>query len=75
MEIFHKIKLSLYFKLTLIVIIWGVLINLSIFIYTRYSSDLKSPHMFPIIMDRLSEYMAKDIGYPPDTTKAKQFAE
>jgi signal transduction histidine kinase len=75
MRIFNRVKLSLYFKLTLIVIIWGVLINLSIFIYTRYSSDLKSPHMFPIIMDRLSEYMAKDIGYPPDTTKAKQFAE
>lgn len=69
-----KFKISLYFRLTLIVLVWGILINLSIFIYTRYSSDLKSPRMFPIIMDRLTMYMANDIGYPPDTVKAQQIA-
>lgn len=74
MKYFKNIRLSLYFKLMLIVIIWGILINLSIFIYTRYSADFKSPRMFPIIMDKLSEYMINDIGYPPDTAKALQLA-
>lgn len=74
MKYFKNVKLSLYFKLMLIVIIWGLMINISIFIYTRYSSDFKSPRMFPVIMEKLSLYMTKDIGYPPDTTKALQFA-
>src|SRR4051812_8400165 len=70
------IRRSILVKLLLILAVAGVLINLVVFWGLRYF--FSNPRMRPDVhasVERLANYLRKDIGDPPDITRAKALAE
>jgi signal transduction histidine kinase len=64
---------SIFLKLILIVIVFGALINLAIWAFLRFSIE-GHPRIVPRYIDRMSDYVIKDIGSPPDTLKARNLS-
>lgn len=66
----YRIFRSIFLKLILTVILFGALINLAIWAFLRFSIDYH-PRILPRYIDKMSDYVVKDIGSPPDTLKAR----
>jgi signal transduction histidine kinase len=66
---------SIFLKLILTVVLFGILINASIWVFFRYSSDVKPKGMARVYINKMMEYLVHDIGFPPDTMRAKTLAE
>lgn len=68
-----KIKFSIFFKLILLIIIFIILVNLLLGYFINFSLDrppgglLKKPPPPP----HFHEFIIKEIGFPPDTNKAR----
>lgn len=71
---FKKMHLSIFFKLILIVIATLVVMDFSILYVLRFTSDSKPRKIFPHYVRRLERLLVNDIGFPPDTLKAKDIA-
>jgi signal transduction histidine kinase len=72
---FKKFKLSIFFKLIIIVFITLAALDFSVLYVLRYASDTKPRRIFPHYVRRLERLLVSDIGYPPDTLKAKDIAQ
>lgn len=66
---------SVFFKLLLLVIVFGVFINLAVWFFLRFSTDVRPKKIFPNYIMKMNEYIVKDIGSPPDTIKARKICE
>lgn len=71
---FKKLRLSIFFKLIIIVIVTLTVMDLSILYVLRFTSDSKPRKIFPHYVRRLERLLVNDIGFPPDTLKAKDIA-
>jgi len=68
-----KIFRSIFPKLILIVIIFGAFINIAIWAFFRFSTE-GHPHLVPRYIKMMDDYVVQDLGYPPDTLKARQIS-
>jgi signal transduction histidine kinase len=68
-------KLSIFLKLILTVLVFGLLLNICVIIVFRLSTDDKPRKYLRDFMQRMEESIVKDIGIPPDVIKAKQICE
>jgi signal transduction histidine kinase len=66
---------SVFFKLLVLVVLFGILINLAVWVFLRFSSDVRPKKLFPNYIIKMNEYVVKDIGSPPDTIKANKICE
>ncbi|MFI5145395.1 MAG: sensor histidine kinase [Ignavibacteria bacterium] len=69
-----KIFRSIFPKLILIVIIFGAFINIAIWAFFRFSTE-GHPHLVPRYIKMMDDYVVQDLGYPPDTLKARQISD
>jgi signal transduction histidine kinase len=69
-----KIFRSIFPKLILIVIIFGAFINIAIWAFFHFSTEGR-PHLVPRYIKKMDEYVVQDIGYPPDTAKARDISD
>jgi signal transduction histidine kinase len=58
----------------LIVIIFGVLLNISIWSFFHFGSEPRGKFIPPLLL-KMNEYLVNDIGFPPDTVKADRLSE
>src|SRR5690349_4552265 len=69
-------KLSIFLKLVLTVLIFGLLLNVCVIIVFRLTTDDNKPRKY--LRDfarRMEKSIVYDIGIPPDTVKAKQICD
>jgi len=72
---FKKLRLSIFLKLVVIVFLTLAAMDLSVLYVLRFVSDTKPRRVFPHYVRKLERLLVNDIGYPPDTLKAKDVAE
>lgn len=72
---FKKLRLSIFLKLVVIVILTLAAMDLSVMYVLRFVSDSTPRRVFPHYVRRLERLLVNDIGYPPDTLKARDIAE
>ncbi len=70
-----KIKVSIFFKLIITVIITLVVMDISIMMVLNILNSSKPRKIFPHYVRRMERMIVNDIGYPPDTVKARNIAE
>ena len=63
-----RISRSIFIKLIVIIILYGILINIAVALFFKFSTEFK-PRRF--VHTKLDEYIIKDIGFPCDTVKAR----
>jgi signal transduction histidine kinase len=66
---------SIFPKLIIIILFFGILINISIWAFFRFSTEGAPRRFIPVYILKMNEYIIKDIGVPPDTVKARNLAE
>ena len=64
---FKKLRLSIFLKLVVIVILTLAAMDLSVMYVLRFVSDSTPRRVFPHYVRRLERLLVNDIGYPPDT--------
>lgn len=68
-------RMSIFLKLVLTVLVFGLLLNICVIIVFRLSSDDKPRKYLKDFMRRMEQSIVTEIGIPPDTVKAKQICE
>lgn len=66
------IRFSIYSKVLILVLLFAVLINAGVYLFFTYSSDFKPPKTFHRYSEKYFQYLSKDIGFPPDTARARK---
>jgi len=64
-------KLSIFVKLIFVVLLFGILLNLSVILVFNLSFDVKPRRYFEAFIKKNETYIVNDIGVPPDTLKAR----
>jgi signal transduction histidine kinase len=72
---FRAPKLTIFFKLILVVIGFGLLLNLSVILVIKLSTDTKPRIYLRDFMRKMERSIVHDIGIPPDTLKANQICD
>jgi signal transduction histidine kinase len=70
-----NLKVSIFFKLIITVIIALVVLDIGILTVLDYVNETKPRKIFPHYVRRMERMLVSDIGFPPDTIKAKNVAE
>lgn len=68
-------KLSIFLKLVLTVLIFGLLLNICVIIVFRLTTDNKPRKFLRDFTHRMEKSLIYEIGIPPDTVKAKQICD
>ncbi len=68
-------KLTIFLKLVLTVLVFGLLLNICVIIVFRLTTDDKPRRYLREFMRKMEKSIVYDIGLPPDTVKAKQICE
>jgi len=68
-------RTSIFFKLIVIVLFFGVLLNISVILVFRVGFDVKPRRYFEAFIKKMEQYIVNDIGVPPDTVKAKEICK
>lgn len=72
---FRVPKLTIFLKLILTVLGFGLLLNLSVVMVIKLSTDDKPRIYLRDFMRKMERSIVRDIGIPPDTAKAKQICD
>ena len=67
-----RISRSIFIKLIVVIILYGILINIAVALFFKFSTEFK-PRRF--VHTKFDEYIIHDIGNPPDTVKARSLME
>jgi len=70
----NKASRSIFIRLILIVVLYGVLINIAVALFINFSKEFKPKKNINKIFMKLDDYIMNDIGNPPDTLKARNIA-
>jgi signal transduction histidine kinase len=73
-----RLKFSIFFKLIIIIIAFLTVLDLSVLLILRESSDgppSKKPRPYSMYMRKMEKSLVNEIGYPPDTVKARDLAD
>lgn len=68
-------KLTIFLKLVLTVLVFGLFLNVCVILVFRLSSDDKPRKYLKDFMKRMEQSIVTDIGIPPDTIRAKQICD
>jgi signal transduction histidine kinase len=68
-------KLSIFIKLVLTVLTFGLVLNVCVILVFRLTSDEKPRKYLRDFMRKMEKSIVYDIGIPPDTVKAKQICD
>jgi signal transduction histidine kinase len=68
-------KLSIFLKLVLTVLVFGLLLNVCVIIVFRLTADDKPRKYLRDFMRKMEKSIVYDIGIPPDTVKAQQICD
>jgi signal transduction histidine kinase len=68
-------KLSIFLKLVLTVLVFGLLLNICVIIVFRLTTDNKPRKFLRDFTHRMEKNLIYEIGVPPDTVKAKQICD
>lgn len=68
-------KLTIFLKLVLTVLVFGLLLNICVIIVFRLTTDDKPRRYLRDFMRKMEKSIVYDIGIPPDTVKAKQICD
>lgn len=68
-------KLSIFLKLVLTVLMFGLLLNICVIIVFRLTTDNKPRKFLRDFTHRMEKSIIYEIGLPPDTVKAKQICD
>ncbi len=68
-------RFSIYSKVLILVLLFAALINIGVYLFFKFSSDFKPPKAVHRYAEKYYQYLSKDIGFPPDTTRARGAAE
>jgi signal transduction histidine kinase len=68
-------KLSIFIKLVFIVVIFGILLNITVLLVFNLSSDKKPRKFLRDFSRRMERSLIYEVGIPPDPDKAKQICE
>jgi len=74
-EFFKKFKLSIFFKLFLVLLGTGFLVFLIIGIFLRTQTNPRVHDVIRKNMENYIHYLVQDIGNPPDTLRAREIAK
>ncbi len=74
-EFFKKYKLSIFFKLFLVLLGTGFLVFLIIGIFLRTQTNPRVHNVIRKNMENYIHYIVQDIGNPPDTLRAREIAK
>jgi signal transduction histidine kinase len=72
---FRNLKVSIFIKLIITVIITLAVLDISVLLVLNYVNETKPRKIFPHYVRRMERMLVNDIGFPPDTLKAKNVAE
>ena len=67
----REIGTSIFVKLILIIVVFGVLMNIAVALFINYSTEFKPKKLNRKYFSKMDEYLVKDMGNPPDTLKAR----
>jgi len=67
------LKFSIFLKLIIVVVVFGFLINLSVFLVVRLHEE--SQQVSPKLHTKVENLFLQMVGSPPDTVKMKQFSQ
>lgn len=70
-----NLKVSIFFKLIITIIISLMVLDLGILMVLHYVNETKPRKIFPHYVRRMERMLVNDLGFPPDTIKAKNVAE
>jgi len=65
-------KFSIFFKLILVVILFGALLDTGILLAIKFSTDINVKRDIPNLIGRVETSLINQMGSPPDTAEAKQ---
>lgn len=68
-------KLTIFLKLVLTVLLFGIMLNVCVIIVFRLSTDNKPRKYLRDFARKMEKSIVYDIGVPPDTVKAKQICD
>lgn len=68
-------KFSIFFKLVLVVILFGALLYIGIPLSLKFSTDVDLKRDVPNLIERVQTSLISQMGNPPDTVKAKQICK
>lgn len=69
------INRSIFGKLIVLIIFYGILMNVAVVLFLNYNEGLKPKHLNRKILAKFDEYIARDIGIPPDSLKARKISK
>lgn len=69
-----NIKESIFTKLIILIIIYGFLLNIAVVLFLNHYKDNEQIEHNIKILSKMEEVLIQDIGFPPDTVKAKEIA-
>lgn len=67
----REIHTSIFVKLIVIIVLYGVLMNIAVALFINYSTEFKPKKLNHKYFTKMDEYLVKDLGNPPDTNKAR----
>ena len=70
-----KFRFSIFIKLTILFIFFTFASILVISFSSRFNNEMRPKRLVPPFIKQMNEYIIKDVGFPPDTMKAKKFAD
>ena len=70
----REVGTSIFVKLILLIVAYGVLMNLAVALFINYSTEFKPKKLNRKYFAKMDEYMVRDLGTPPDTIKARNIS-
>lgn len=70
-----RIRESLFAKMILLIISYGILFNVFIILFLSHNQNLEQINHNRKILSKMEEILIQDIGNPPDSVKAKEISD
>jgi signal transduction histidine kinase len=70
-----KIRESIFAKLIILIVIYGVLLNIVVVLFLNSNQNLDEINQNQKILVKMEEILAQDIGVPPDSSLAKEISK
>jgi signal transduction histidine kinase len=70
----REVGTSIFVKLILLIVTYGVLMNIAVALFINFSTEFKPKKLNRKYFTKMDEYLVKDLGTPPDTNKARNLS-
>jgi len=70
-----SIKDSIFAKLIVLIVVYGIVLSITVVLFINYNQNSEQIEHNRKILSRLEEVLVNNIGFPPDSLKAKEIAK